>query len=174
MFVYAGSGETDGPLPISNKEFYKKVANQCTALLSTYTAEGSATAWICACGRTARWARFAFRRRRAPILRETRARLGKADADQGARGGGRPGARARAAGIRRAADLPHLPRFPAVEAVSETRQRITEKMAARRLAIGRRGREAGAAAEFGISSFWCSACSGCMAGGSRGCATAAP
>src|SRR5277367_4822363 len=40
MFVYAANGETDGPSPISNKEFYKKVANQLTELLSTYTAEG--------------------------------------------------------------------------------------------------------------------------------------
>ena len=28
MFVYAANGETDGAHPISNKEFYKKVANQ--------------------------------------------------------------------------------------------------------------------------------------------------
>jgi [glutamine synthetase] adenylyltransferase / [glutamine synthetase]-adenylyl-L-tyrosine phosphorylase len=40
MFVYASNGETDGEHPISNKEFYKKVANQYTELLSTYTAEG--------------------------------------------------------------------------------------------------------------------------------------
>jgi glutamate-ammonia-ligase adenylyltransferase len=40
MFVYAGAGETDGPEPISNKEFYKKVANQYTELLSTFTGEG--------------------------------------------------------------------------------------------------------------------------------------
>ncbi len=40
MFLYAGNGETDGPAPISNKEFYKKVANQYTALLSTYTSDG--------------------------------------------------------------------------------------------------------------------------------------
>src|SRR5580700_3484193 len=40
MFVYAANGETDGKHPISNKEFYKKVANQYTELLSTYTAEG--------------------------------------------------------------------------------------------------------------------------------------
>jgi glutamate-ammonia-ligase adenylyltransferase len=40
MFVYTANGETDGPSPISNKEFYKKVANQYTALLSTYTGEG--------------------------------------------------------------------------------------------------------------------------------------
>jgi glutamate-ammonia-ligase adenylyltransferase len=40
MFVYTANGETDGPAPISNKEFYKKVANQYTELLSTYTSEG--------------------------------------------------------------------------------------------------------------------------------------
>jgi [glutamine synthetase] adenylyltransferase / [glutamine synthetase]-adenylyl-L-tyrosine phosphorylase len=40
MFVYAANGETDGQHSISNKEFHKKVANQYTQLLSTYTAEG--------------------------------------------------------------------------------------------------------------------------------------
>jgi len=40
MFVYAANGETEGEHSISNKEFYKKVANQYTELLSTYTAEG--------------------------------------------------------------------------------------------------------------------------------------
>ena len=40
MFVYSGNGHTDGAQRISNKEFYKKLANQLTALLSTYTAEG--------------------------------------------------------------------------------------------------------------------------------------
>jgi [glutamine synthetase] adenylyltransferase / [glutamine synthetase]-adenylyl-L-tyrosine phosphorylase len=40
MFVYAANGDTDGEHPISNKEFYKKVANRYTELLSTYTAEG--------------------------------------------------------------------------------------------------------------------------------------
>jgi [glutamine synthetase] adenylyltransferase / [glutamine synthetase]-adenylyl-L-tyrosine phosphorylase len=40
MFLYTANGETDGAEQISNKEFYKKVANQYTELLSTYTAEG--------------------------------------------------------------------------------------------------------------------------------------
>ncbi len=40
MFVYGGAGQTNGREPISNKEFYKKVANEYTALLSSYTAEG--------------------------------------------------------------------------------------------------------------------------------------
>jgi glutamate-ammonia-ligase adenylyltransferase len=40
MFVYSENGETEGPQRISNKEFFKKLANQLTDLLSTYTAEG--------------------------------------------------------------------------------------------------------------------------------------
>ena len=40
MFVFTASGETGGAQPISHKEFYKKVANQLTGLLSTYQAEG--------------------------------------------------------------------------------------------------------------------------------------
>jgi [glutamine synthetase] adenylyltransferase / [glutamine synthetase]-adenylyl-L-tyrosine phosphorylase len=41
MFVYSGNGETAGPETITNKEFFKKVANQYTESLSTYTADGS-------------------------------------------------------------------------------------------------------------------------------------
>lgn len=40
MFLYSGNGETSGPDKITNKEFFKKVANQFTNLLSTYTAAG--------------------------------------------------------------------------------------------------------------------------------------
>ena len=40
MFIYEANGDTDGPSPISNKEFFKKVANQYTDLLSTYTSQG--------------------------------------------------------------------------------------------------------------------------------------
>ncbi|MBV9269130.1 MAG: hypothetical protein JO061_23375, partial [Acidobacteriaceae bacterium] len=40
MFVYSGNGETSGPHSITNKEFFKKVANQLTTLLSTYTLAG--------------------------------------------------------------------------------------------------------------------------------------
>lgn len=40
MFVHGGAGETPGPDKISNKEFFKKLANQCTELLSTYTPRG--------------------------------------------------------------------------------------------------------------------------------------
>src|SRR5207302_8498322 len=40
MFSYTANGQTDGPQPITNKEFFKKVANRYTELLSTYTTEG--------------------------------------------------------------------------------------------------------------------------------------
>jgi glutamate-ammonia-ligase adenylyltransferase len=41
MFVYSDNGETAGPDVVTNKEFFKKVANEYTELLSTYTADGS-------------------------------------------------------------------------------------------------------------------------------------
>jgi glutamate-ammonia-ligase adenylyltransferase len=40
MFLYGGNGETAGPQTITNGEFFKKVANRLTNLLSTYTAAG--------------------------------------------------------------------------------------------------------------------------------------
>jgi glutamate-ammonia-ligase adenylyltransferase len=40
MFLYSANGQTDGAHSITNKEFFKKVANRLTELLSTYTAEG--------------------------------------------------------------------------------------------------------------------------------------
>jgi glutamate-ammonia-ligase adenylyltransferase len=40
MFLYSENGETSGPQVITNKEFFKKVANRFTNLLSTYTAAG--------------------------------------------------------------------------------------------------------------------------------------
>ena len=40
MFLYSATGETAGPARITNKEFFIRAANQLTALLSAYTAEG--------------------------------------------------------------------------------------------------------------------------------------
>jgi [glutamine synthetase] adenylyltransferase / [glutamine synthetase]-adenylyl-L-tyrosine phosphorylase len=40
MFLYSGNGETAGPHTLTNREFFKKVANQLTNVLSTYTAAG--------------------------------------------------------------------------------------------------------------------------------------
>lgn len=41
MFVFQGQGETDGELRIDNQEFYKRLANEYTSLLSSYTAAGA-------------------------------------------------------------------------------------------------------------------------------------
>ncbi len=40
MFLYSGNGETSGPDRITNKEYFRKVGNQLTNLLSTYTPAG--------------------------------------------------------------------------------------------------------------------------------------
>jgi len=40
MFLYSASGETAGPARITHKEFFIRAANQLTALLSAYTADG--------------------------------------------------------------------------------------------------------------------------------------
>jgi len=40
MFVYSGAGETCATEPISNQEFFRKLANQYTDLLSSYTFDG--------------------------------------------------------------------------------------------------------------------------------------
>ncbi len=96
MFVYAANGETDGEHPISNKEFYKKVANQYTELLSTYTAEGlcyRVDLRLRPDGSLRRGLHLAGRRQE--LLSDARARLGIADVDQGSRGGGRSRGRAR-------------------------------------------------------------------------------
>jgi glutamate-ammonia-ligase adenylyltransferase len=41
MFLYSGNGATSGTESISNKEFFKKIANLYTDLLSTYTPDGA-------------------------------------------------------------------------------------------------------------------------------------
>src|SRR5579862_3089209 len=40
MFLYSANGNTSGPESITNKEFFKRAANELTGLLSAYTAEG--------------------------------------------------------------------------------------------------------------------------------------
>lgn len=133
MFVFTGNGETDGPSRLSNKEFYKKVANEYTALLSTYTAEGrcyrvdlrlrpdGTLGEICI---SAEGAKSYYAERARDWEKQM---LIKARVSAGEPGPGR--------------DLLEFVEpliyqtsldFRAVEAVSETRQRISEKMAARR------------------------------------------
>jgi glutamate-ammonia-ligase adenylyltransferase len=133
MFVYGGNGETDGPSPITNKEFCKKIANEYTALLSTYTADGQCyrvdlrlrpdgtLGEICISDEGAR--RYYVDRARdweKQMLIKARVSAGESE----------PGA-----GLLEFVE-PLIYQssldFRAVEAVSETRQRIGEKAAAKK------------------------------------------
>jgi glutamate-ammonia-ligase adenylyltransferase len=133
MFVYGGNGETDGASPISNKEFYKKVANEYTSVLSSYTPEGQCyrvdlrlrpdgtLGEICT---SLEGARSYYRERGRDWEKQM---LIKARVAAGERGPG-------AALLEFVEPLIYQSSldFSAVEAVSETRQRIGEKMGARR------------------------------------------
>ena len=175
MFVYGGNGETDGPSPVTNKEFYKKVANEYTALLSAYTGEGQCyrvdlrlrpdgtLGEICISEEGAR-AYYTDRARDWEKQMLIKARVSAGD----------PRAGRRPAGVRRAPDLPELPRFP-------RRRSGLRNAAAHQRENGRATRRAMAGstsslrpAASAISNSWCSACSGCTADASRGFGTAAP
>ncbi|MBZ5626461.1 MAG: glutamine-synthetase adenylyltransferase [Acidobacteriia bacterium] len=133
MFVYGGNGETDGRSPVSNKEFYKKVANQYTSLLSSYTADGQCyrvdlrlrpdgtLGEICISEEGAR-AYYSERARDWEKQMLIKARVSAGEPEPGA------------ALLEFVEPLIYQSSldFRAVEAVSETRQRITEKMAAKR------------------------------------------
>ena len=137
MFVYGGAGESDGPRPISNKEFCKKIANQHTALLSAYTAEGQcyrvdlrlrpdgALGEICA---SVEGAQQYYEKRARDWEKQMLIKARVAAGDQ------EPG-RELLEFVEPLIYQSSLD-FRAVEAVSETRQRISEKMASRRLASG--------------------------------------
>lgn len=133
MFLYAGNGQTDGPAPVSNKEFFKKVANEYTALLSSYTPEGQCYrvdlrlrpdgtgGEVCISEEGAR----AYYRERARDWEKqmlVKARVSAGDLSPGV------------SLLEAVEPLIYQTSidFRAVEAVSETRQRISEKMASRR------------------------------------------
>ena len=138
MFVYGGNGETDGPTRIANKEFCKKIANEYMAMLSTYTADGQCyrvdlrlrpdgtLGEICISAGGAR-TYYAERARDWEKQMLIKARISAGDADPGA------GLLEFVEPLIYQSSLD----FRAVEAVSETRQRIREKAAARKRA--RRG-----------------------------------
>ncbi len=99
MFLYGGNGETSGPERITNKEFFKKLANQLTELLSTYTSDGMCYRVDLRLRPDGRFGEVAVSLDGAKEYYRTRgARLGIADAHQGARVGGRPRPGRRAAG----------------------------------------------------------------------------
>ncbi len=138
MFVYGGNGETSGALSLTNKEFYKKVANQYTALLSSYTTEGrcyrvdlrlrpdGTLGEICISEEGARQY-YAERARDWEKQMLIKARVSAGEREPGA------------ALLEAVEPLIYQTSldFSAVEAVSATRQRISEKVAAKR--SGRNG-----------------------------------
>jgi [glutamine synthetase] adenylyltransferase / [glutamine synthetase]-adenylyl-L-tyrosine phosphorylase len=137
IFVYGGSGETDGrtggDVRLTNKEFYKKVANQYTALLSAYTVEGQCyrvdlrlrpdgtLGEVCMSGGGAQ-IYYAERARDWEKQMLIKARVSAGEPEPGA------------ALLEFVEPLIYRSSldFRAVEAVSETRQRISEKLAAKR------------------------------------------
>jgi glutamate-ammonia-ligase adenylyltransferase len=138
MFVYSGNGETDGSSRITNKEFCKKIANEYIALLSTYTADGQcyrvdlrlrpdgALGEVCISADGAR-SYYGDRARDWEKQMLIKARVSAGEAEPGA------------ALLEFVEPLIYQSSldFRAVEAVSETRQRISEKAAAKKR--GRRG-----------------------------------
>ena len=142
MFLYSSNGATDGSTSITNKEFFKRAANDLTALLSAYTPEG-----MCY--------RVDLRLRPEGSLGEVCISL------EGARQYYQSRARdwelqmmikARVAAGDRATGTALLdfvePKiysttldFSAIEALSVTRERINEKLAAKKRTRGTRGRE---------------------------------
>ncbi len=134
MFVYTANGETDGENRISNKEFYKKVANQYTELLSTYTAEGmcyrvdlrlrpdGSLGEVCISLEGAK-TYYQTRARDWELQMLIKARVAAGDAETG---------RELLEAVEPLTYSTTLD-FSAVEAVSETRERISEKLNRRRL-----------------------------------------
>jgi glutamate-ammonia-ligase adenylyltransferase len=133
MFVYDANGSTDGAAPLSNKEFYKKVANEYTALLSAYTPEGQCYRVDLRLRPDGTGGEICLPVEGAKSYYASRARdwekqmLIKARVSAGDPGPGRELLEFVEPLIYRSSLD-----FRAVEAVSETRQRISEKMAARR------------------------------------------
>jgi glutamate-ammonia-ligase adenylyltransferase len=137
MFIYGGNGETDGAppssAPLSNKEFYKKVANDYTALLSAYTGDGPCYRVDLRLRPDGTGGEVCLSTEGAQTYYAERARdwekqmLIKARISAGER---EPGE----ALLEFVEPLIYQSSldFRAVEAVSETRQRISEKMAAKR------------------------------------------
>jgi glutamate-ammonia-ligase adenylyltransferase len=133
IFLYAGNGTTAGPSPISNKEFFKKAANQLTDLLSTYTAAGISYRVDLRLRPDGRFGEVVTSLEGAKSYYQNRARDWELQMLVKARvsaGDPRPGAELLDA-VEPLIYSSTLD-FSVVEAASETRVRIREKMAARR------------------------------------------
>jgi [glutamine synthetase] adenylyltransferase / [glutamine synthetase]-adenylyl-L-tyrosine phosphorylase len=133
MFLYGGNGETCGPAPISNKEFYKKLCNQYIALLSTYTSDGQCYRVDLRLRPDGTLGEIAISVEGAKAYYSQRARDWEKQMLIKARvSAGDPGPGAELLEFVEPLIYQSSLDFRAVEAVSETRQRISEKMASRR------------------------------------------
>ncbi len=137
MFLYTANGQTAGPESITNKEFFKKLANQLTELLSTYTSLGVCYRVDLRLRPDGRLGEVCISLAGAKTYYRERAR----DWEKQMLIKARPAAGDKALGRELLEAVEPLIYsssldFSAVEAVSETRARIGEKLAERR---GRHG-----------------------------------
>lgn len=133
MFIYSESGETQGPTPVSHVEFFRKVCIQLTDVLSAYTPHGACyrvdlrlrpegtLGEICVSLESAR--QYYSKRARDWELQM----LIKARVSAGERGPGHE-----LLEFIEPLTYSSTLDFPKVEAVSEARHRISEKLATRR------------------------------------------
>ena len=133
MFVHSGEGQTSGPERISNREFFAKAANQLTALLSAHTTEGKCYRVDLRLRPEGRLGEVSISVEAAKKYYQTRARDWELQMLIKARvcaGDLEPGREI----LEFVQPLIYTStlNFSAVESVSETRQRISEKVAAKR------------------------------------------
>jgi glutamate-ammonia-ligase adenylyltransferase len=133
MFVYARNGETAGPVPVSYKEFFKKTANRLTELLSTYTAAGTCYRVDLRLRPDGRFGEVASSLEGARSYYQSRARDWELQMLIKARvSAGEPAPGAELLEFVEPLIYSSTLDFTVVEAASETRERISEKLAARR------------------------------------------
>ena len=137
MFLYSANGETSGGQRITNKEFFRKLSNQLTELLSTYTAEGMCYRVDLRLRPEGRFGEVCISLEAAQNYYRIRARdwelqmLIKARVSAGDRAPG-------AALLEFVEPLTYSTTtdFSVVESASATRERISEKLAAKRAPAG--------------------------------------
>jgi glutamate-ammonia-ligase adenylyltransferase len=137
MFVFQGAGETDSPSPLTNREFFKRVSNRVTELLGTYTTEGIAYRVDLRLRPEGSLGEVCISVEGAKEYYSKRARdweLQMLIKARGAAGEAEP-ARALLDWVQPLIYSTTLD-FSAIEAMAETRERISDKLASRRRAPG--------------------------------------
>ncbi len=137
MFVHSGEGQTSGPEVISNREFFAKAANQLTGLLSAHTTEGRCYRVDLRLRPEGRLGEVSISVEAAKKYYQTRARDWELQMLIKARvcaGDEEPGREV----LEFVQPLIYTStlNFSAVESVSQTRQRISEKVTARKTRSG--------------------------------------